>query len=114
MTVYLRFGNDAQNFTDDIILDQTDPIVSSATLAPASSRAAVASAAASRPRTYLVRLRAKDQTSGVAKLQFANNRRRPSALRKFERNSRYKGVSAPKFVRVRDRAGNFSRWRSVR
>ena len=115
-TVYLRFGNDAQNFTDDIILDQTEPTVSSATLAPASSRAsaAVASATASRARTYLVRLRAKDQTSGVAKLQFANNRRRPSALRKFERNSRYKGVSAPKYVRVRDRAGNFSRWRSIR
>ena len=30
-TVYLRFGNEAQTFTDDIILDQTKPTVSSAT-----------------------------------------------------------------------------------
>lgn len=116
-TVYLRFGNDAQTFTDDIILDQTEPTVSSATLASSSSpltNAAVASSASSQARTYLVRLRAKDHTSGVAKLQFATNRRRPGALRRFERNSRYKGASAPKYVRVRDRAGNFSRWRSIR
>jgi hypothetical protein len=112
-TVYLRFGNDAQNFTDDIILDQTAPTVSSATLTPSSS-AATSTAAASQARSYVVRLRARDQTSGVAKLQFANNRRRPGALRTFARNSRYQGASAPKYVRVRDRAGNFSRWRSIR
>ena len=61
-----------------------------------------------------MRLRAKDQTSGVAKVQFATSKRKPGVLRKFERVSRYKGVEAPKYVRVRDRAGNYSRWQPVR
>ena len=67
-----------------------------------------------RRRTYRVRIRAKDATSGVAKVQFARSKRHPSALRRFERISRYKGARAPKYVRVRDRAGNYSRWRSIR
>ena len=116
-TVYLRFGSDAQTFTDDIILDQTKPTVSSATVGSGgatSSSAAVTATAASKRRTYRVRVRAKDATSGVAKVQFAvRSKRHPSALRKFKRISRYKGA-APKYVRVRDRAGNYSRWRSIR
>ena len=66
-TVYLRFGNDAQTFTDDIILDQTDPVVASAALAQsaaATASAAPAVTAASAGRTYRVRVRAKDATSG--------------------------------------------------
>ena len=68
----------------------------------------------SQAPTYRVRVRAKDATSGVAKVQFARSKRHPSALAKFERINRYKGTGAPKYVRVRDRAGNFSRWRSIR
>lgn len=116
-TVYLRFGNDTQTFTDDIILDQTNPTVASATLTRprATSSAAVVATAASRSRTFGVRVGAKDATSGVAKVQFAvRSKRHPSTLRKFKRISRYKGARAPKYVRVRDRAGNYSRWRSIR
>jgi hypothetical protein len=117
-TVYLRFGNDAQTFTDDIILDQTKPTISGATVDRGGAvprTAAMAQAAASGSRTYHVRVRAKDATSGVAKVQFAGrSKRHPSALRKFARVSSYKGTRAPNYVRVQDRAGNFSTWRSVR
>ena len=116
-TVYLRFGNENQTFTDDIILDQTKPTVSSAAVVEAgvtASSATVAQAAAARTPTYRVRIRAKDATSGVAKVQLARNKKHPSSQRKFARTVRYKASSAPKYVRVKDRAGNFSRWRSLR
>jgi hypothetical protein len=117
-TVYLRFGTDAQTFTDDIILDQTKPTVSAATVDAGGAvprTAAVAQVAASSSHTYRIRVRAKDATSGVAKVQFAGrSKRHPSALWKFARISSYKGTVAPKYVRVQDRAGNFSAWRSVR
>jgi hypothetical protein len=116
-TVYLRFGNDVQNFTDDIILDQTKPAVTAATVAGAGAATASVDsvqAAASKSRTYRVRLRAKDATSGVAKVQFAQSKRRPMAPRKFQRVSRVQGSDAPKYVRVQDGAGNFSSWRSIR
>ena len=79
----------------------------------AASSATVAQAAAAETATYRVRIRAKDATSGVAKVQFARNKRHPSSLHKFARTS-LQGGSAPKYLRVQDRAGNFSRWRSVR
>jgi hypothetical protein len=115
-TVYLRFGSSSQTYTDDIILDQTKPTVRSATVGSGGATASAAvMATASKARTYRVRVRAKDATSGVAKVQFAvRSKRHPSALRKFKRISRYNGARAPKYVRVRDRAGNYSRWRSIR
>jgi len=118
-TVYLRFDGQAPNFTDDIILDQTKPTISSATVdgpgATATSAAAAVATAASNGRTYRVRVRAKDATSGVSKVQFAlRSTRHPSAMRRFERVTRYNGLRAPKYLRVRDRAGNYSRWRSIR
>jgi hypothetical protein len=53
--------------------------------------------------TYRVRLRAKDATSGVAKVHFAVSKRRPSKAQSFQSISRYRGARAPKFVRVGDR-----------
>jgi hypothetical protein len=114
-TVYLRFGNDAQNFTDDIILDQTKPTVTSAAVGGPAAAAAEVTATTSKARTYRVRIRAKDATSGVARVQFATrSKSRPSALQKFAGTVHYRGAQAPKYARVQDRAGNFSRWRSIR
>jgi len=116
-TVYLRFGGQAQTFTDDIILDQTKPTVTAATVSGSSatvSSAAVASASVTKSRNYRVRVRATDQTSGVAMVQFASDRRRPAAQQSFERVNRYRATAAPKYVRVLDRAGNYSRWQHIR
>jgi hypothetical protein len=115
-TVYVRFGSSTQTYTDDIILDQTKPTVTAASFAGsgATTRAS-AQTAASKRRTYRMRISARDATSGVAKVQFAErSKRHPSAPRKFTRMSRYKGIRAPKYVRVQDRAGNYSSWRSIR
>ena len=114
-TVYIRFGSSSQTFTDDIILDQTKPTVSSAAAVASgtATTASVAHAAAAETQTYRVRIRAQDATSGVAKVQFARDKQHPSSLRKFARTTRYKAARAPRYLRVQDRAGNFSRWRSA-
>ena len=117
-TVYVRFDDSSQTFTDDIILDETAPTVTSATASTPGTPGA-AFAAASR-RTYRVRVAARDGTSGVGGLQVTSNRRRPGRLREFARRSRvrksvrFRTSSRRIFVRVRDAAGNDSRWRRAR
>jgi hypothetical protein len=113
-TVYVRFGSSTQTYTDDIILDETSPVVSSATFAGPGTGTAGAVAAAA-VHAYRVRLRAKDATSGVSKVQFAVSKRRPiKRLYTYKRVVRYNGARAPRFVRVRDLAGNLSKWRAIR
>ncbi len=109
-TVYVRFGSSTQTFTDDIILDETSPSVASATLVRDTGSAAMAA----RKRTYRVRTRASDRTSGVAQAQLATNKRSPNKWRRFRPLTTVAAASRPRFVRVRDRAGNVSRWRSIR
>jgi PKD domain len=109
-TVYLRFDRSTQTFQDDIILDETPPVVQSATVMPRGGVAATSARA--RPRRYRLRLKAKDKTSGVAKVQFAARTSRPGKLLKYRRTMTVSGAR-PKYVRARDRAGNYSRWRRV-
>jgi hypothetical protein len=112
-TVYVRFGGDVQTFTDDIILDQTKPSITSATLKR--SEAASARAASLKPRNFRIAIAAKDVTSGVDTVQFAGRgRRQLSKPQKFSRLTRYRATIAPEYARVRDRAGNRSRWLSIR
>ena len=105
-TVYVRFGSSSQTFTDDIILDQTKPTISSAAVGASGATAAVPRAAVrprQRARTYRVRVRAKDATSGVAKVQFAaRSKRHPSAPRKFDADQPLHGRAR---AEVRARAG---------
>ena len=119
-TVYARFGGPAGTspltFTDDIILDTIAPTVVQATLSAVETRA-LASAAAAKPRKarrFTVRLRARDNASGVARLQLAANRRRPQKARPFKRTTTFRARTAPRYVRVYDAAGNPSRWRRLR
>ncbi|HWE58601.1 MAG TPA: hypothetical protein VG228_02815 [Solirubrobacteraceae bacterium] len=127
-TVYVRFlgvGQDDINFTDDIILDETAPTIQSATLnglgaAPASA------ARAERLKTYKLRLKAKDELVGVCEV--ATNERRSSngqdlmrltsckarGILKLSRTLKLTLRSKPSYVRVRNSAGDWSRWVPVK
>jgi hypothetical protein len=59
-----------------------------------------------------VRLRASDRTSGVGTVQFARSTRRPTKPRRY-RSKLFVSAPLPRFVRVRDRAGNWSAWRRI-
>jgi hypothetical protein len=119
-TVYVRFqgaGMDqGETFTDDIILDQTSPVVVSATLGLAQVGQVgqvVQVAAAGAGRVHVLRLVARDQTSGVSDVQLAADVHRPGAWRPYASriSTRMRGTQL--YVRVRDRAGNLSSWRKV-
>ena len=106
-TVYVRFqgsGSDSQTFTDDIILDQTAPKVTRATMTRGRTARGV--------RSYAVSLRGADGTSGVSTFQMTTNRAKPGKQMRFARSFTYRSRSAkPKlYVRICDRAGNNSGW----
>jgi hypothetical protein len=97
-TVYVRFEggslDGSRTFTDDIVLDETRPTVVSA-----------------RRRGRTLRLRARDATSGVVTMQTARDRRRPAKPIRFRTAVRI--ARTARWIRVRDGAGNASRWRRV-
>lgn len=107
-TVYIRYVGGIQTsetFTDDIILDQTPPTVLAAALPAATSSASVAKA-----KLIPLRVKAKDNVSGVGVMQITTSKRKPGKFRKYRAVTKVKPAKAY-FVRVRDRAGNLSRWR---
>ena len=111
-TVYLRFLTGpiaSANFTDDIILDERAPVVDSASLA-GPARAAVAA----RTRTWRVKVKARDSNSGVGHVQVTANKRKPGKLIAYRRAVKVKASARPRFLRARDRAGNYSRWKKLR
>jgi Tol biopolymer transport system component len=112
-TVYVRFtGGDSgpETYQDDIILDETPPQIASASLRPSSS----ALRAKARTRTYRLSISARDKTSGLAKMQVTSTKRKPGKLHKFKRRSTFTSRSRRIYVRVTDRARNFSAWKRVR
>ena len=110
-TIYVRFTAGTQvseTYQDDIILDQTPPKLLSAAL---SSRGSAALAAAAP--TVTLKLKATDNVSGVGGVQVTRNKRKPGKVLKFKKSLKVK--SAPTlYVRVRDKAGNFSAWRKAK
>jgi hypothetical protein len=114
-TIYVRFLTGpivSQTYQDDIILDETPPTVQSATLAGAASNSAVVRAAAAK--RYKLKVKAKDSNSGVGRVQVTANKRKPGKLLKYKRKLTVRLATRPKFVRARDRAGNYSRWHKLR
>jgi hypothetical protein len=110
-TVYVRFigglaGN--ETYQDDIVLDEAPPRVAAATVRVAGRRAG------SRKRRYQIRVRAADEVSGLASLQLAADRRRPSGTRRYSSVVSTVSRLSPRWIRVTDRAGNRSDWRRLR
>ena len=96
--------------TDDIILDETLPVIASAGFV--GSKGANVSA---NPRSYRIKLRASDKTSGVALAQVATDKlkKKLSVPQKYSGAITVKATSKPLWVRVQDRAGNFSKWKKL-
>ncbi len=109
-TVYVRFDANSQTFTDDIILDETPPLLTSAVISRNDAAASIRAATART--TYKVRFRASDRTSGVARVQLASSKSKPRRATKFKSSLAISGPK-PKWARVQDRAGNYSRWRKL-
>jgi hypothetical protein len=113
-TVYVRFTGayavgPAQTFQDDIILDQTRPVVSAVSVVPAG---AAVSAGLRRVR---VRIRARDNASGVGRMQVSASKRRPGAWQRYRTSASMRvRAGGAVHVRVQDRAGNLSAWRTAR
>jgi hypothetical protein len=116
-TVYVRFlaGTlPSETFTDDIILDEIPPVVQQASVAPAAGTASARSAHAAKLGRWKVKLKAKDSNSGVAKVQVTASKRKPGKLLRYSRKLTVRSAKRPKFVRARDKAGNFSKWKKAR
>jgi hypothetical protein len=112
-TVYLRFagfGAGQETYQDDIILDETPPTVASAEIRSLGQPKLVATRKAKR---FRLRLKAKDNLSGLGEMQVAANRRRPSPWRPYSASVSLADRRLV-WVRVRDRAGNASRWRKAK
>ena len=108
-TVYVKLHHPvdgwSKTYTDDIILDTVKPQVLSASLS--------GSGAATLAGPRVLRVKARDNKSGLASIQVsAGKPKKKAKVLKFR-----KSVPAPKsgqvFVRVRDGAGNWSRWRAA-
>ena len=96
-------GWQKQTYTDDIILDTIKPQVLSASLS--------GSGAASLASGRMVRIRAKDNRSGIASMQVSKGKPSKRAkVVKYRKAVKVAG-SGPLFVRVRDGAGNGAKGR---
>jgi hypothetical protein len=116
-TIYVRFLAGAivgETFQDDIILDEIPPVVQQAVVAPAAAASSARVAASSRLRRWRLRVRARDSNSGVARIQATANKRKPGKLHRYKRRLTVRSAKRPRWIRARDRAGNYSRWRRAR
>jgi hypothetical protein len=108
-TVYLRFGNSSQTYTDDIILDETDPTISRVTVSTSTARAGHPNGRAKT--TVSVTTIASDKTSGVGRIQITSSKKKPGPLLKYKKTVRASVSGSAVWVRVQDKAGNFSAWK---
>jgi hypothetical protein len=110
-TIYVRFQSGAQTsetYQDDIILDQTPPKVLSASLTPGGSAASAAAA-----KKVTLKLKATDNVSGVSGVQVSSNKRKPGKVLKYKKTLKVKPAKKL-YVRARDKAGNFSTWKTAK
>lgn len=98
-TVYVRVhgGSGNETLTDDIVLDETPPVVLFA-----------------RRAGGKVKVKARDRLSGVSHVQVTRNPRKPGSWRRFKSRTALPGGRGTIRVRVRDRARNRSSWAVAR
>ncbi|HEX6713371.1 MAG TPA: SBBP repeat-containing protein [Thermoleophilaceae bacterium] len=116
-TIYVRFLAGAfvsETHQDDIILDETPPKVEQAVVAPAAGPAGARVVRAAKLRKWKLRVKATDKNSGVGRIQATSNKKKPGKLLTYKRRLTVKSAQRPRWVRARDRAGNFSKWRRAR
>ena len=108
----------SRTLTDDIILDTTVPLIKSASAIDSkvstSSKLSLASANISNSVTFA--LKASDNKSGVSKVQYSTTRSTTGAItRSYSKSFKATiGADVSKlYVRVKDKAGNWSAWRTV-
>ena len=112
-TVYVRFLTGpfaSPNYTDDIILDERPPVVDAASVVGPPAAAATAATL----KAYKVKVKAHDTNSGVGFVQVTVNKRKPGKLLAYKKTVKTKLAARPKFLRARDRAGNYSPWKKLR
>lgn len=118
-TIYVRFqggGAGLETYQDDIILDQTDPEVVEASFGGGASASSATISRSKKPkkRSATLRIRAKDNVSGVLSMQIKLNKGKPRKWQSFKSSIGLTGRSGRISVRVRDRAGNVSAWKRAR
>ena len=118
-----RFGTQSSNYQDDIILDTTAPVLSDAvavaTTAPASA-VSVASIRAKKKNGARIVVKATDANSGIGSVEMRSGASKKATSVKYANpkaksqtltvNTKAKTLQ----VRVIDRAGNPSPWKTVR
>jgi hypothetical protein len=109
--VYGCFNGARPVYSDDIILDQTDPTISEASVGP---RRPAALDTARMAATRTLRVTATDNRSGVRRLQYNTERSTRGATTVLYRARLTIPARATTWVRVRDGALNWSRWREAR
>ena len=115
-TIYVRFRSGTTNsetYTDDIILDQTAPEVLEASIdgGASASTASISKTRRTKKRAAVLLIRAKDNVSGVLSAQVKQGKRKPGRWQAFKSHVALPGRFGRILVRVRDRAGNISKWR---
>jgi Bacterial Ig-like domain len=106
-TVYARFDPDGTIYQDDIVLDETAPTLLVAEITDVGP----AVSAASVEHTYRIRIKGRDRTSGINKMQVTTKRRHPGRKRAYKHRIEFKAKTTKIYVRLRDRAGNWSHWK---
>ena len=102
--IYVRFaggGSGPETSHDARVRARTRPAVPAARVLDPS------------PPSFKLKLRAADGVSGVLYAQTAVATRDPDAAMRYRSTLRVRGSKRPRWVRVRDRAGNWSPWRRV-
>jgi Bacterial Ig-like domain len=108
-TIYARFSPNGTTYQDDIILDETPPAVLLATF----DDGAAVNGAAVHKHTYHLRIKGRDRTSGINRMQITTKRRHPGRKRHYKNHVKFRASTSRIYVRLRDRAGNWSHWKRV-